>query len=225
MYENRNVQSFVKNYFNQHEYMKDKDPNQVTSILVFDYLVQNGYESVALKLATDILKSQEMSESESDESDEEESKLTDPDRVAFTLVSDYLNQFGYQGLAQELQNQVNFSRIDLQGLDLLSVIKSRLVQVPEDQQSTRKRKLDNCDKNETKVEPRQKKAKQDLEPGQFEDDELNRLVPIRNVFIDKVALLNIISMSDTVRKGFRVTINTLIDDCFYVTNKRTGVSI
>ena len=117
--------------------MNDKDPNQVTSILVFDYLVQNGYESVAQKLATDILKSQEMSESESDESDEEESKLTDPDRVAFTLVSDYLNQFGYQGLAQELQNQVNFSRIDLQGLDLSSVIKtskmskSRLVQVPE----------------------------------------------------------------------------------------------
>ena len=67
--------------------------------------------------------------------------------------------------------------------------KSRLVQVPEDQQSTRKRKLDNCDKTETKVEPRPKKAKQDEEPRQIEDDELNRLVPIKNVFSDKMAML------------------------------------
>ena len=64
MYENRKIQSFVKNYFNQHEYLKDKDPDQVTSILVYDYLIQNGYEKVAQKLALDILKSQEFSSAE-----------------------------------------------------------------------------------------------------------------------------------------------------------------
>ena len=95
MYENRKIQSFVKNYFNQHEYLKNKDPDQVTSILVYDYLIQNGYEKVAQKLAIDILKSQELSECESDESDEEVSKLIDPDRLTFTLVIDYLNKFGY----------------------------------------------------------------------------------------------------------------------------------
>ena len=207
MYENRKIQNFIINYFNEHEYMKDKDPGRVTSILVFDYLMQNGYEDVAQKLALDILKSQELSEceSESDESDEEVSKLTDPDRVAFTLVSDYLNKFGYQSIAQELQKEVKYSKLDLQGLDLQTiskrqisksdskldpkqkVSKSKIVQVPEDQQPTRKRKLDNCDKTETKVEHRPKKPKPDEEPRQFED--LNRLVPIRNVFPDKVAML------------------------------------
>ena len=160
MYENRKIQRFVINYLDQHEYLKDKDPGQVTSILVFDYLMQNGYENVAQKFALDILKSQELSES--DESDEEVTKLTDPDRLAFTLVSDYLNKFGYQSIAQELQKEVKYSKLDLQGLDLQTiskrqisksdskldpkekVTKSKIVQVPENQQSTRKRKLDNC---------------------------------------------------------------------------------
>ena len=55
MYENRKIPSFILNYFNQHEYLKDKDPGQVTSILVYDYLDQNGYKDIAQKLALDIL--------------------------------------------------------------------------------------------------------------------------------------------------------------------------
>ena len=45
------IQGWVKDYLDRHDYMKDKDPNQVTSILVYDYLVQNGYKDIAQKLA------------------------------------------------------------------------------------------------------------------------------------------------------------------------------
>ena len=45
-------------------------------------------------------------------------------------------------------------------------------------------------KREEQVEPNPpKRAKQDQEPRQSEEEELNRLVPIRNVFSDKVAQL------------------------------------
>ena len=137
----KRIQNFVMKYFDRHGYLKNKDPDQVASILVYDYLVQNGYKDVAQNLAKEILdrpdkdfsRKRKLSECESDESVEKVSKLTDPDRIAFTLVIDYLNKFGYQGFAQELETEVKYSKLDLQGLDLQTVLKSQ------------KSKSDRCD--------------------------------------------------------------------------------
>ena len=137
----KRIQNFVMKYFDRHGYLKNKDPDQVASILVYDYLVQNGYKDVAQNLAKEILdrpdkdfsRKRKLSECESDESVEKVSKLTDPDRIAFTLVIDYLNKIGYQVFAQELETEVKYSKLDLQGLDLQTVLKSQ------------KSKSDRCD--------------------------------------------------------------------------------
>ena len=56
------------------------------------------------------------------------------------------------------------------------VPKSKIVQVPDDQQSTRKRKLENCDKTATKV----------LKLSDPDLDDLNRKVTVNDLFIDKL---------------------------------------
>ena len=45
------------------------------------------------------------------------SEMTVPDRVTFTLVSDYSDQHGFQDLAQELRNEVKYCKLDLESLN------------------------------------------------------------------------------------------------------------
>ena len=209
------IQGWVKDYLDRHDYMKDKDPNQVTSILVYDYLVQNGYKDIAQKLAQTILNKSDcnhkrkLSESGSCSSDKIESKvskMTDPDRVTFTLVSDYLDQHGYQALSQELRNEVKYSKLDLECLNLpdLSTIlsNSRFFQVPEKQ--PKKRKSESCDTN-TKTKMFKLSAQ---DPDSLDD--LNQKVTITDLFIDKVEDLKTLPEDSEIPKVVKFILDTNI---------------
>ena len=140
------------------------DPDRIAFTLVIDYLNKFGYQGFAQKLETEVkystLDLQGLDLQTVLKSILSKSDRCDPENVSINLVIDYFNKHGYQGLAQELQNEVNFSRIDLQGLDLSTVIKtvtkvpriicdktstkmskSRLSQVPETQMMSSKRKM------------------------------------------------------------------------------------
>ena len=45
------------------------------------------------------------------------------------------------------------------------------------------------------------------------------------LYLDKTDLLNVVSMSDIVKKGSQIQIDTAVEDCFYLKDKKTVVSI
>ena len=95
---------------------KLKNPDPKKTIWIYDYLMKNGYEKVAKKFAKAVLKPIK----------KPKVSLSDPDSLSFTLVLDYLNHQGYQIVAQELEKTVKCTKVDLNGLDLFTILESHL---------------------------------------------------------------------------------------------------
>ena len=113
----------------------------------------------------------------------------DPDSLAFTLVSDYLNKFGYENVSQKLEKKVNYEKVDTK-LDLQTVIKSLKLgnvadtEKPEVPKVTEKPPKNPKRKRNDESGTVSKKPK--LIPKEFDDKDLNKLMPIKDVFADKV---------------------------------------
>ena len=103
------------------------------------------------------------------------------DMSAYICVEKYLLHNGFKKALAELQSYkplIVFDYLKKNGYENSS---KQMVEVLLEEKSTKKRKC------EEQVEPNPpKKAKQDQEPGQLDDEELNRLVPIADTFFDKV---------------------------------------
>ena len=96
--------------------MREKDSNR-TTLWVYDYLVENGYQNVAEEFAHVIIKKLRKGS--------KPKVSADPDQIAFTLVIDYLIKHDYQVVAKELQNEVKYEKVDLLGLDLQTILKDK----------------------------------------------------------------------------------------------------
>ena len=217
---------------------KHNDPNQDPSIWVYDYLIKNGYQKVAFKMAYAILNNLKKDITETavtkptrkrklsgcGKTETKVPKLADPDDIAFTLVSDYLNKHDYQAVAQELQNEVkHYSKLDLQGLDLPTVLKmskSKLAKVPEEKaeagqmlklSESLSRKCDIPATKISKLKPVQVREKRKLCEPQTEIkvlklsnpdqlDDLNQKVTINDLFIDKIDDLKILPQDSEISK-------------------------
>ena len=103
---------------------------------------------------------------------------------AYICVEKYLLHNGFKKALAELQSYkplIVFDYLKKNGYENSS---KQMVEVLLEEKSNKKRKC------EEQVEPNPpKKAKQDQTPGQFDDEELNRLVPIADTFHDKVTQL------------------------------------
>ena len=97
--------------------MREKDSNR-TTLWVYDYLVENGYQNVAEEFAHVIIKKLRK--------DSKPKVSVDPDQIAFTLVIEYLIKHDYQIVAKELQNEVKYEKVDLLGLDLQTILEDKL---------------------------------------------------------------------------------------------------
>ena len=109
------------------------------------------------------------------------------DMSAYICVEKYLLHNGFKKALAELQSYkplIVFDYLKKNGYENRS---KQMVEVLLEKKST-KTKMKR--KREEQVEPNPpKKAKQDQTPGQFDDEELNRLVPIADTFHDKVTQL------------------------------------
>ena len=99
------------------ENLSDEDR---VKIWVFDYLVHNGYSKTARAYAEAL---SERMRQEDEEQESQSNENVDPDSLAFTLVSDYLNKYGYENVAEKLQKEVICEKVDTE-LDLQTMIKS-----------------------------------------------------------------------------------------------------
>ena len=230
---------------NRRQTGKHTDPNQHPTIWVYDYLVKNGYRKVANKFAHVILDSSEKDSTEKVTKATRKRKLsgcgktelkvskTDPDNIAFTLVSDYLNKHDYQAFAQELQNEVRYcSKLHLQGLDLptlLKLSKSTLTKVPEKQnvssEASEKRKLSESQSKPTKKPEKQtvssKSDKRKLCESQTKTkvfklsnpdqlDDLNQKVTINDLFVDKLDDLKTLPQDSEIPKTVKFILDSNI---------------
>ena len=106
--------------------------------------------------------------------------------AAYLCVEKYLLHHGFQESLAELQSYkplIVFDYLKKNGYENRS---KQMAEVLLEKSTKTKMKR----KREEQVEPNPpKRAKQDQEPSQSEEEELNRFVPIRNVFSDKVVQL------------------------------------
>ena len=98
-------------------------PNRLIFAIVSQCLMNRGHKSVAEKVA------RWKSFSNMNLLGDLYREISKPDPVIYTLVVEYLEKFGYETVAMELESVSGCKRIDVRGLDLVSICDSEIPKV------------------------------------------------------------------------------------------------